>query len=59
MYNSYRVKKVEMIYKYADIKECDIANGPGVRTSLFVSGCYLHCPGCFNSAIWDFNAGDV
>lgn len=48
-----------MIYKYADIKECDIANGPGVRTSLFVSGCYLHCPGCFNSAIWDFNAGDV
>ena len=33
---------------YATIKNCDIANGPGVRVSLFVSGCTHHCPGCFN-----------
>lgn len=43
---------------YANIKECDIANGVGVRTSLFVSGCTHHCPGCFNEVAWDFNAGD-
>ena len=33
---------------YATIKNCDIANGPGVRVSLFVSGCTHRCPGCFN-----------
>ena len=43
---------------YAEIKECDIANGIGVRTSLFVSGCRHHCPGCFNDVAWDFNAGE-
>ena len=42
---------------YAEIKTCDIANGPGVRTSLFVSGCSHHCPGCFNEIAWDFNYG--
>lgn len=42
---------------YAEIKRCDIANGPGVRTTLFVSGCRLHCPGCFNAVAWDFEAG--
>lgn len=42
---------------YANIKFYDIANGPGVRTSLFVSGCRLHCKGCFNSEAWSFNAG--
>lgn len=42
---------------YAEIKYCDIANGPGVRTSLFVSGCSHHCPGCFNEIAWDFNYG--
>ena len=42
---------------YAEIKYCDIANGPGVRTSLFVSGCTHHCPGCFNAATWDFAYG--
>ena len=42
---------------YANIKYCDIANGPGVRTTLFVSGCRLGCPGCFNAETWDFNAG--
>lgn len=43
--------------KYAEIKNCDIANGPGVRVSLFVSGCTHHCPGCFNREAWDFDYG--
>lgn len=42
---------------YAEIKYCDIANGEGVRTSLFVSGCTHHCEGCFNKSTWDFNYG--
>ena len=42
---------------YAQIKYCDIANGPGVRTSLFVSGCTRRCKNCFNEAAWDFNYG--
>lgn len=42
---------------YAEIKNCDIANGPGVRISLFVSGCTHHCPGCFNQVAWDFGYG--
>ena len=42
---------------YAEIKNCDIANGPGVRVSLFVSGCTHHCPGCFNQGAWDFDYG--
>ena len=42
---------------YATIKNCDIANGPGVRVSLFVSGCTHRCPGCFNEEAWDFNFG--
>lgn len=42
---------------YATIKDCDIANGPGVRVSLFVSGCTHHCKGCFNEEAWDFNFG--
>ena len=43
---------------YADIKRCDVANGLGVRTSLFVSGCTHHCKGCFNSETWDFQYGN-
>ena len=43
---------------YATIKNCDIANGPGVRVSLFVSGCTHHCPGCFNEVAWDFEYGE-
>lgn len=43
---------------YAAIKNCDIANGPGVRVSLFVSGCTHHCPGCFNAVAWDFHYGE-
>ena len=42
---------------YAAIKNCDIANGPGVRVSLFVSGCTHHCKGCFNEVAWDFDYG--
>ena len=42
---------------YATIKYYDIANGPGVRTSLFVSGCNHHCKGCFNEEAQDFNYG--
>lgn len=43
---------------YADIKKVDVANGPGVRVSLFVSGCNHHCKGCFNECAWDFNYGN-
>ena len=43
---------------YATIKNCDIANGPGVRVSLFVSGCTHHCPECFNEVAWDFGYGE-
>lgn len=42
---------------YAEIKACDIANGPGVRVSLFVSGCTHHCKDCFNQEAWDFDYG--
>ncbi len=43
---------------YANIKNNDIANGPGVRVSLFVSGCTHHCKGCFNEIAWDFAYGE-
>ena len=42
---------------YAQIFDCDIANGPGMRVSLFVSGCTHHCEGCFNAQTWDFAYG--
>lgn len=42
---------------YATIKKFDIANGPGVRVSVFVSGCRHRCPNCFNSEAWDFSYG--
>ena len=42
---------------YANIKDFDIANGPGIRISLFVSGCTHHCKGCFNKEAWDFDYG--
>lgn len=42
---------------YANIKNNDIANGPGIRVSLFVSGCTHHCKGCFNEVAWDFDYG--
>lgn len=43
--------------KYSEIKNCDIANGPGVRVTLFVSGCTHQCEGCFNEVTWDFDYG--
>ena len=42
----------------AKVKKWDIANGRGIRTSIFFSGCDFHCPGCFNSEIWDFDIGE-
>lgn len=42
---------------YADIKRIDVANGPGIRVSLFVSGCTHHCKNCFNPETWDFGFG--
>lgn len=42
---------------YSVIKKTDVANGPGVRVSIFVSGCRNHCKGCFNKETWDFSYG--
>ena len=42
---------------YADIRPIDVANGPGVRASIFVSGCTHHCKECFNPETWDFDYG--
>ena len=42
---------------YADIKQYDIANGTGIRVSVFVSGCTHGCKGCFNKEAWDFGYG--
>ena len=44
---------------YGEIKEYDIANGTGVRVSLFVSGCRNHCEGCFNKDTWNFKYGKL
>lgn len=44
---------------YSKIREYDVANGPGVRTTLFVSGCTHGCEGCFNSALKEFNSGSL
>ena len=44
---------------YCGLKKCDIANGPGVRVSLFVSGCRNRCPGCFQPETWDFSYGET
>ena len=43
---------------YASIKNCDIANGEGVRVTLFVSGCTNHCENCFQPETWDFGYGE-
>lgn len=42
---------------YGELKKCDIADGPGVRVTLFVSGCTNHCKGCFQPQTWDFDYG--
>lgn len=43
--------------RYAQIREIDIANGPGIRVSLYTQGCHRHCPFCFNQETWDFKGG--
>lgn len=45
--------------RYAQIRRYDVANGPGVRTSIFVTGCTHRCPNCFNAEYQDFNFGEV
>lgn len=44
---------------YSEIKNLDIADGPGTRVSVFVSGCEFECKGCFNSETWDFENGNL
>lgn len=44
--------------RFAQIRETDIANGEGIRVSLYVQGCHRHCPNCFNPETWDFNGGE-
>lgn len=43
---------------YCLLRNCDVANGPGMRVTLFVSGCTNHCPGCFQPETWDFDYGE-
>ena len=45
--------------RWSKMRKEDIANGPGMRVSIWVQGCNLHCPGCFNPSTWDPNAGHV
>lgn len=47
-----------MELNYATVKTHDVANGPGVRVSLFVSGCSHHCKNCFNEEAWDYQYGE-
>lgn len=54
---SYQDRKECIKMNYAEIKPYDVANGTGVRVSLFVSGCTHHCKDCFNRETWDFNYG--
>ena len=44
---------------YAQLRHFDVANGPGVRASIFVSGCRFNCKGCFNKEAQDFNYGNI
>lgn len=44
---------------YCALRTCDVANGPGMRVTLFVSGCTNHCPGCFQPETWDFHYGEA
>lgn len=53
------IERQAAFMNYAEIKTTDIANGEGVRTSLFVSGCRHHCKNCFNKVTWDFGYGEL
>lgn len=44
--------------RFAQIRKTDIANGEGIRVSLYVQGCHRHCPNCFNPETWDFDGGE-
>lgn len=55
---SYVIYQIGEKMNYATIKKNDIANGLGIRVSLFVSGCTHHCKGCFNSIAWNFDYGN-
>ena len=44
--------------RYNKIRKTDIANGPGIRVSIFMQGCTFHCKNCFNSDTWDFDKGN-
>ena len=44
--------------RYAQIRKMDISNGEGIGVSIFLQGCHLHCPNCFNKELWDFNGGN-
>jgi anaerobic ribonucleoside-triphosphate reductase activating protein len=57
---SFIQKKIRGITMHiGEIYKADSANGPGMRVSVFVSGCTIHCKGCFNSKTWDFNYGHL
>lgn len=43
--------------RFSQIRKTDIANGEGIRVSLYIQGCHRHCPNCFNPETWDFNGG--
>ena len=45
--------------RYNLIRKTDVANGPGIRVSIFMQGCAFHCKNCFNENTWDFNGGEV
>ena len=59
MLNDYKSWKAQGEMNYSVIREYDIANGPGCRTTLFVSGCRNHCKGCFQPETWDFSYGKL
>lgn len=50
-----RIESLNM--RIQDIKYNDVANGDGLRVSIWVSGCFIHCKGCFNKEAWDYNSG--
>lgn len=52
------MEKYNYTINYGNIKYCNASDGPGVRVSIYFSGCNVHCPGCHNEIAWDFNYGN-